>query len=70
MHSTKLYEGKEPSKYRLMKHFIEHQERFDDECKQRMFEFGEEVLKSEAMSKYNLVSGQSKINFLALSKKS
>lgn len=68
--STKMYEGREPKKVELVELFKRHQEKFDTECKSKMFEFGEEVLYDEANRKYDRVSGQAKINFLALGKKS
>ena len=60
----------EPSKYSLLKHFINHRDKFDAEYKRQMFEFGEIQLQEETMKKYDRVSGQAQINFLALNKKS
>jgi len=65
-----MYEGREPKKVELVELFKRHQATFDKECKAKMFEFGEEVLYDEANRKYDRVSGQAKINFLALGKKS
>ena len=60
----------EPSQNKLMKIFKSHQERFDEEYKQKLFELGEKELAAEAMEKYIKTQGQAKINYLALNKKS
>ena len=68
--SSKIYDGREPLKYKLMSLFMAHQDRFEKECKQKLFEFCEEVLEDESMKKYDKLNGQAKLNFLALNKKS
>ena len=70
MQSSKLFEGKEPSKYKLIKMFIDHRQKFDEDYKKKLFEFGVTELQQEAMEKYDKVSGQARLNFLALNKKS
>ena len=52
-YSSKIFAGREPKKYVLMKMFMDHMERFDEECKQKLFEFGEEVLNLETKCKYD-----------------
>ena len=49
---------------------MEHEHKFTEEYKQKLFEFGEGILSEEQMSMYDGKTGQAKFNFLALSKKS
>jgi hypothetical protein len=57
LHSSKIFEGKEPSKYKLIKIFVNHSEKFDEDYKKKLFEFGVGELQQEAMEKYDKVSG-------------
>ena len=50
--------------------FIDHRQKFDEDYKKKLFEFGVTELQQEAMEKYDKVSGQARLNFLALNKKS
>ena len=54
----------------LQKFFIDHQDKFDDEYKRKLFEFNQQESTRELMSKYDRSSGQAKINYLALNRKS
>ena len=49
---------------------MKHQDSFEQEFKDRLFEFGEEIMAAETMQKYKKKEGSAKMNFLSLSKKS
>ena len=61
-----MYEGREPRKYKLIKLFMEHEAKFSEEYKSKLFELGEGIAEEEQMSKYDKIGGQAKLNFLAL----
>ena len=42
-----MFEGREPHKYKLIKLFMDHEMRFSEEYKQKLFEFGEGILEEE-----------------------
>ena len=68
--STKMFAGKEPKKYALEQLFASHLNKFDQECRQKLFEFGEDVLSLESGSKYEPKNGRVKMEYLALGKHS
>ena len=69
-HSTVTYHEREPKQFRLIEIYESHKHKFDAAYKQKLFQYGEDVLRKEEAVKYDRVEGQAKINFYALSKKS
>lgn len=70
MHESKLFENKEIDQEALDQLFLKHQDKFDHEYKQKLFELGKKELVNEAMNKYHKTKGQAKLHFLALDKHS
>ena len=65
-----LHLSKEIPPEKLKELFVGHQDRFDEEYKQKLFKLGEAELTQEAKIKYDMTLGQAKVNYLALSKRS